>query len=216
MQPFLLQLKRRFTQYNLKCFMRLSSQHSMRIYELLKMREGIKYLRLRIEELREILSCEHSYGRFADFKRWVLERARKELGEKTDIYFNYQVEREGQTPVRINFVIKQNDSENRKEGGGKDEDENKTLIQSGQDGKRGDIGVEEKKMEADEVERPTFNVFAMVLDEMTQEELDTYSETHIREAVSSARQKVGSDRPDDGAANKAIEAYREALRRVRD
>ena len=71
-------------------------------------------------------------------------------------------------------------------------------------------------MEADEGERPTFNVFAMVLDEMTQEELDTYSETRVREAVSSARQKVDNNRPDDGAANKAIEAYREALRRVRN
>jgi plasmid replication initiation protein len=215
MQPFLLQLKRRFTQYNLQCFMRLSSQHSMRIYELLKMREGIKYLRLRIEELREVLSCEHSYERFADFKRWVLERARKELGERTDIYFNYQVERKGQTPIRINFVIKQDDSEKRKKGGSKNEDENKTLIQSGQDGKRGDIGVEGETVETDEGETPTFNIFAMVLDEMTQEELDTYSETHIREAVSSARQRVDNDRPDDGAANKAIEAYKEALKQVR-
>jgi plasmid replication initiation protein len=212
MQPFLLQLKRRFTQYNLKCFMQLSSQHSMRIYELLKMREGIKYLRLGIEELREVLSCEHSYERFADFKRWVLERARGELWDKTDIYFNYQVEREGQTPVRINFVIKENDSEKEKEGGSKNEDANETLIQSGQNGERGDIGVEGK---ADEGETPTFNVFAMVLDEMTQEELDTYSETHIREAVSSARQRVDNDRPDDGAANKAIEAYKEALKQVR-
>ncbi len=216
MQPFLLQLKRRFTQYNLQCFMRLSSQHSMRIYELLKMREGIKYLRLRVEELREVLSCEHSYGRFADFKRWVLERAREELWEKTDIYFNYQVEREGQTPVRVNFVIKQNDSEKEREGGSENGDANETLIQSDQDGERGDIGVEEKKMEADEEERPTFNVFAMVLDEMTQEELDTYSETQIREAVSSARQKVDNDRPEDGAANKAIEAYRKALQQVRN
>lgn len=213
MQPFLLQLKRRFTQYNLQCFMQLSSQHSMRIYELLKMREGIKYLRLKIEELREILSCEHSYERFADFKRWVLERAREELREKTDIYFNYQVERRGQTPVRVNFVIKKNDSNGAEEESGRSKADKKDLIQSDQNGEKNSIGVKEKATSG-EGEKPTFNIFAMVLDQMTQEELDNCSESEIKEAVRSARKEVDSDHPDDGAANKAVKAYRKALQKV--
>lgn len=215
MQPFLLQLKRRFTQYNLQCFMQLSSQHSMRIYELLKMREGIKYLRISTEELREILSCEHSYDRFADFKRWVLERAREELELKTDIYFNYQVEREGQTPVRLNFVIKENKKDKKNNIENKDSEEEKTLIQSGRNEEKGDIGVGERASN-NEGETPSFNIFAMVLDEMSQEELNRHSESEIRDAVSSARQKVDQDRPNDAAANKAIEAYRDALCQVRD
>ena len=214
MQPFLLQLKRRFTQYNLQCFMQLGSQHSMRIYELLKMREGIKYLRLKIEELREVVSCEHSYERFADFKRWVLERAREELKEKTDIYFNYQVERAGQTPVRVNFVIKKNEPGDEGKDTDRDRADEETLIQSDQNDGKGRIGVEDQAA-SDEGEKPSFNVFAMVLDEMTQEELDSCSEAEIRQAVSSARQKVDSNHPDDGAANKALRAYRDALQNVR-
>lgn len=205
MRPFLLQLKRRFTQYNLQCFMRLSSQHTMRIYELLKMREGIKYLRIEVEELREVLCCEHSYTRFADFKRWVLEKAREELIEKADIYFNYKVQRDGQTPVQVSFVIKNKEDT--------DEGEDKsTLIQSEENESGENIGIEEDSQSQNA--KPRFNVFAMVLDEMTQEELDNRSEDEIREAIDDARNQVDAHHSTDGTANKAVKTYKRALRRL--
>jgi Protein involved in initiation of plasmid replication len=203
MKPFLLQLKRRFTQYNLKCFMRLSSQHSMRIYELLKMREGIKYLRIEVEELREILCCEHSYTRFADLKRWVLEKARDELMKKADIYFNYKVTRDGQTPVQINFLIKNNSSEAKK-------DDQSTLIQSEESNQ--EEGIEVEKDGATQVSEPKFNVFAMVLDEMSQEQLDTHSEEEIQNAIDEAREHVSTHHSSNGTANKALKTYKRALR----
>ncbi len=203
MRPLLLRLKKRFTQYNLKCFMRLSSQHSMRIYELLKMREDLRFLRIKIEELREILSCEHSYGRFADFKRWVLEKAREELKEKTDIYFNYKVERDGQTPVRVNFVIKRNETENTG-------DDRARLIESEENEDDEDLGVDEGKSEGS----PTFNVFAMVLDELSQSELNDYSEKEIRQAIDEA-QKQTENESTVGAANQAVGTYQRALSKLR-
>lgn len=206
MRPFLLRLKRRFTQYNLKCFMRLSSQHSMRIYELLKMREGLRFLRVRIEELREILCCEHSYDRFADFKRWVLEKAREELREKTDIYFNYKVERNGQTPVRVNFIIKENTPSGSKE-------QKDPLIESGESEGSEDIGVDDAR-KADE--SPTFNVFAMVLDKLSQSELDNHSEKEIREAIEGARTRTKDGSGEVGTANQAVAIYKGALNRLRD
>ncbi|MCS4162541.1 hypothetical protein GGP94_002985 [Salinibacter ruber] len=110
MKPFLLQLKRQFTMYRLQNFMRLSSQHSMRMYELIKMREGLRHLCLSVEELREVLCCEHTYDRFSDFKRYVLERARTEIADTCDIYFTYKVERDGRTPVRVRLLIHQPDA----------------------------------------------------------------------------------------------------------
>jgi plasmid replication initiation protein len=202
MKPFLLQLKRRFTQYNLKCFMRLSSQHSMRIYELLKMREGIKYLRIEIEELREILCCEHSYNRFTDFKRWVLEKAREELQEKADIYFNYKVTRDGQTPVSVNFLIKKNGSE--------DSERNENAIIKSEEGREGE-GTEVKDRDVDQKSEPNFNIFAMVLDEMTQNQLDSHSEREIRDAIDKARKDVDTHHSNDGSANKALKTYKQAL-----
>src|SRR6056297_806598 len=52
MKPFLLQLKKRFTMYRLQNFMQLTSQHSMRMYELLKMRSDLRHLRITVDELR--------------------------------------------------------------------------------------------------------------------------------------------------------------------
>lgn len=111
MKPFLLELKRRFTMYRLQFVMQLRSQYSIRVYELLKMREDLRFVRLTIEELREILCLEHKYTRsFSSLRTNVLERAREELREKCDIYFTYHVERDGRTPVRINFMIHSNDN----------------------------------------------------------------------------------------------------------
>jgi len=217
MRPFLLQLKRRFTQYNLQSFMQLSSQHSMRIYELLKMREGLRFLRISVEELREILCCEHSYNRFTDFKRWVIENAREELKEKADIYFNYKVEREGQTPVRINFIIKRNlkdETESASPPAGGDGAAASKLIRAEDPNRARDVGIESTRNGSGS--RPTFNVFAMVLDEMSQEELDHHSEKEIRDAVASARDQIKAEHPEMGAANQATQAYRVALRTIRD
>ena len=105
MKPFLLRLKRHFTMYRLQNFMQLSSQHSMRMYELIKMREGLRHLCLSVEELREVLCCEHTYERFSDFRRHVLERARTEIKETCDAYYTYMIERDGRTPVRARFLI---------------------------------------------------------------------------------------------------------------
>jgi plasmid replication initiation protein len=105
MEPFLLQLKRQFTMYRLQNFMQLSSQHSMRMYELIKMQEGLRHLHLSVEELREVLCCEHTYERFSDFRRHVLERARTEIAETCDTYYTYVVERDGRTPKWVRFLI---------------------------------------------------------------------------------------------------------------
>ena len=105
MKPFLLQLKRQFTMYRLQNFMQLSSQHSMRVYELIKMQEGLRHLCLSVEELREVLCCKHTYERFSDFRRHVLERARTEIRDTCDTYYTYRVERDGRTPVRVRFFI---------------------------------------------------------------------------------------------------------------
>jgi hypothetical protein len=111
MKPFLLQLKRQFTMYRLQNFMRLSSQHSMRVYELIKMQEGLRHLCLSVEELREVLCCKHTYERFSDFRRHVLERARTEIKGTCDTYYTYTVERDGRTPVRVRFLIHRWDEE---------------------------------------------------------------------------------------------------------
>ncbi len=108
MRPLLLQLKNRFTMYSLNCFLRLPSRHSMRVYELLKMREDLGAMRISVEEFRETLGLENSYDRFTDLRRHVIEKARQQVAEHTDIEFTYRVEREGRTAERLRFFVKRN------------------------------------------------------------------------------------------------------------
>ncbi|MFB6273565.1 MAG: RepB family plasmid replication initiator protein [Salinibacter sp.] len=63
MKPFLLQVKKRFTMYEAGYFLPLGSKHSMRIYELLKMREDISILRITVEPIFDTL-----FPGTADFK----------------------------------------------------------------------------------------------------------------------------------------------------
>ena len=203
MRPFLLQLKERFTMYRLQNFMSLSSQYSMRLYELLKMREGLRFLRVGVTELREMLACEHTYERFSDFKRRVIEPARKELRETCDTYFTYTVERDGRTPVRVNFAIKHHRFSDRPDSSRPPEPHE----------------IEDRTVEDDESHRrggpPQINVYAMVVDEMTQNELDNHREADIRTAVEEAEKRAEAQNPRGGAANRASAAYRFALDALR-
>jgi plasmid replication initiation protein len=109
MRSFLLELKRRFTMYRLQFVMRLSTPYAIRLYEIMKMRQDLRFLRMSVDTLRETLSVQHKYNRFTDLKKHILEPVRKELKEKCDVYFTYRVLRDGRTPVAINFMIHSNE-----------------------------------------------------------------------------------------------------------
>lgn len=218
MKPFLLQLRKRFTMYRLQNFMRLSSQHSMRMYELIKMREGMRYLRITVDELREVLCCEHSYTRFSDFKRHVLERARKEIKEICDVYFTYKVEREGRTPVRVNFMIHENASEEEgptgpgKESAGASSPSEKGPNKNGSE-EEGIGGPEPSS--GSSAQPPRFNVYAMVLTELSQQELTRHSQSEIEAAIEKAQGRVANNHPEAASSFRASEVVRHALRALR-
>jgi plasmid replication initiation protein len=165
MKPFLLQLKRRFTMYDAGHFLPLKSTHSMRIYELLKMREDISILRMSIEELREILGVKDSYEYFSQLKAHVIEKARDEIKNKTDIYFTYNVEREGRSAERIKFFIHRADGDQ----------------------------SDKPKME-DHTEVPNIDVMDLFLSELTQDQInrlnnETLEQLHER-ALEQAEREV--------------------------
>jgi plasmid replication initiation protein len=201
MKPFLLQLKEKFTIYQLEGFMRLGSRYSMRIYELLKWMEDLVWLRIRVDELREILSCEEKYARFGDFRRRVIERAQSEINEITDISFTYKVEREGQSPVRVNFMIRSGD------------DRPEPIPVTNADQERSDsIGVKASSNEGEEIR---FNRYAMVLSELTQAELSALEEEEIRSALEEGGKRAKTSNPSACSSVVASESVRIALRQLR-
>ena len=107
LKPFLLQLKKHFTVYELENIIRLKRMYSIRIYELLKQYQNIGRRRFTIDELRKILMLDDGeYKGYKNFKRWVLLPAQKELEEKTDISFKWNEEKKWRDVVAIEFFIK--------------------------------------------------------------------------------------------------------------
>lgn len=107
LKPFLLQLKERFTRYNLEQAIRLKSIYSIRIYELLKQYEKIGQRMVLLNDLRHILGLEEGqYRNFNSFKVYVLSSSQEELAEKTDITFDFEEIKVGRKVGKIRFYIK--------------------------------------------------------------------------------------------------------------
>lgn len=108
LKPYLLDLKRNFTTFYLHNAAQLSSAYSIRLYELLKQYENTdtKRREFELKELKKILGCEDKYKTYNNFKRKVIETAKKELSEKTDIGFTYKVRKIGRRVNWITFNIK--------------------------------------------------------------------------------------------------------------
>jgi plasmid replication initiation protein len=107
LKPFLLQLKKHFTAYELVNIISLKRIYSIRLYELLKQYQKIGSRKFKLDELRKILMLDDGeYKGFKDFKRWVLLPAQKELIEKTDISFTWSEEKDWRSVIAIEFFIK--------------------------------------------------------------------------------------------------------------
>ncbi|MEL7530507.1 MAG: replication initiation protein [Bacteroidota bacterium] len=106
LKPYLLQLKEKFTSYDISNVLQLQSAYSIRIYELLKQYESIGERTFNLIELKEILGVANRYTRYNDFKRYVLLQAEKELKIHCDIYFEFEERKRGRKIAEIRFIIK--------------------------------------------------------------------------------------------------------------
>ncbi|MBL7813820.1 MAG: replication initiation protein [Saprospiraceae bacterium] len=78
-----------FNKYNARV---LKGRYSISLYMLLKSYQRFRTLQIDYEELRDILEIKtEEYRPFKEFKRWILEKSRKEMMEKNDIFFDYDV-----------------------------------------------------------------------------------------------------------------------------
>jgi Initiator Replication protein len=99
-----------FNKYNARV---LKGGYSISLYMLLKSYQRFKTLQMDYEELRDILEIKsEEYRPFKEFKRWILEKSRKEMMDKNDIYFDYDVVRTTSSQksdvAKIVFYIRNN------------------------------------------------------------------------------------------------------------
>ena len=106
MKPYLLRLQERFTSYKLANVVKLRSRYSVRLYELLKQYESLGKRSFELVDLRRILGLSDSeFVLWNDFKRFVLERALRELPKKTDLGFSYTVRKRARAVAFVDFKI---------------------------------------------------------------------------------------------------------------
>lgn len=113
MKPFLLQLKRNFTSYELLWTLKFSSKYTIRMYELIKsihFDERESYSRtFTLEELQKMLGAE-SYKNYFNFKARVLEPAIDEINAYSDKLLSYEAIKSGRAVTNIKLIISTKDA----------------------------------------------------------------------------------------------------------
>ena len=112
--PFLVELEKRFTTYEVKQVSKLSSGYAMRLYEFfmqhLDKKAGKGWLEISLDDLRfrfGLLPTE--YKGMSDFKKYVLNFSLKQINERTDLTATYEQRKQGRviTGFRFEFIKNQ-------------------------------------------------------------------------------------------------------------
>ena len=104
-KPYLLQLKSRFTKYELIYTLAMKSQYSIRLYELLKSYEYRGTAEFGLEELKRLAGAE-TYERMDNLRARVLDIAVGEINRLTDISIAYTMTRQGRKYSNVVFTVK--------------------------------------------------------------------------------------------------------------
>ena len=117
LRPYLLALQEKFLQYRLENIFRLRSGYVIRLYEILKdwHNQAIRYGNgkkvekiVEVKWLREILEIPKSYQYSSHFKKLIIEKAKKQFAEHTDIIFDYEEIKTGRKVTHLKFIIEEN------------------------------------------------------------------------------------------------------------
>lgn len=114
-QPYLHQLKGNFTSYYINHIAKFKSVYSIRFYEysimLLNKNNSNKLkFSLLVSEIKQKLGLDDKYDRFSNLKSRILEPAKHEINQFSDIVFDYSIEKLGRTPYKIKFKVSKKDS----------------------------------------------------------------------------------------------------------
>jgi plasmid replication initiation protein len=106
LKPYLLELRRNFTAYNLYHILAMKSAYSIRMYELLKSQTFVGEYAFDVDELKKLLFAEN-YELFSNFKARVLDTAVREINDFGDIAVSYAVEKAGRKVDKVIFSIRE-------------------------------------------------------------------------------------------------------------
>lgn len=107
-KPYVLELEKWFTQYQLKNILEFNSYYAIRLYEIIKCEDGAtgsmkSELEFEVEELRKYFDCEKKYSAFKDFRKNVIDVAVREINAKSDIFVIPNYKKVGRAITSISF-----------------------------------------------------------------------------------------------------------------
>mgnify|MGYP002073477333 CR=1 FL=1 len=95
-----------YIKYNLIEFMLLPSIYSQRLFEFLKSWDDRKETTIELKELHEMLDSPKSFkASYKDFRRFVLEKAHKDILRCTNIYYSWEPIKRGRAVYAIKFIF---------------------------------------------------------------------------------------------------------------
>ena len=106
LKPFLLGLKR-YLCYDIKNTIGISSVHTLRIFEFLKLHQYKGQHKITVHDLKVMLGLEKKHKKYGHFKR-VIIKAQKDLKKHTDICFEFEEIKQGRAVHALLFVIYEN------------------------------------------------------------------------------------------------------------
>lgn len=111
LKPYLIELKEKFTRFDIRILLKFKSFYALRIYMLLKTEiwkgNEVKYI-VKVDEFREMLKLEDKYALYGHFKSRVLDIAKKYINEVSDIEMDFEDSKVGRKVESIRFKVKRN------------------------------------------------------------------------------------------------------------
>lgn len=105
--PFLVELEKNFTKYEIKQVANLSSRYSMRLYECLMQFKHSGVFQVSLEDLRFRLGLlPGEYALMSNFKNRVLDFSVKEINQHTDVEVKYEQQKQGRAIIGFIFKFK--------------------------------------------------------------------------------------------------------------
>jgi len=109
-KPYFFELKDNFTSLQLKSILNCSSKYAKRLYAIACQWRNIGSKKFEIKELKSMLGLIDKKGieqfeRISDFKLKVLDIAKKQISENTDVFLEYELKKRGREFFWITLKI---------------------------------------------------------------------------------------------------------------
>ena len=100
--------ERLFTRFNIQNIKPLTSIHAIRMYELAKQFDDTGWREISLEEFKRMMKIEGKYKQVKDLKKRVLEPAKRQINERTDISIDYELIKRGRKYTKVKLYISKN------------------------------------------------------------------------------------------------------------